>query len=363
MHSPLAEGVRNAFFPGTMASPLDRIRAQVPDSFLAALAVGVGFMLFVAWDQMHWWRVKEDYSFGWLVPLFVAYAVFDRWPRIVKLMESDPAAPGAEPNWATRLTALAFGAAMAVGVVFFALGAVYRAGAGSSQPGSLALALGFAGLLLGMVYFNTPAGAVPVERGQGGWLQPFLANRRLRVAAWFLFPALIWVISAPLVSAVENTLSLFLLNQVVKVVFFVFGMLGYPLVQEGNVLHLPEGSVGVADACSGIRSLTACLFAGSFLAAVFLDRLWKKVALVAAAMLFAFVTNLLRSVFLTAWAYAYGADAIEGTIHDATGYAVLGLTCVGLLCLLPLFNAANWHRWLGAPPPPPAEEPSASASV
>lgn len=96
--------------------------------------------------------------------------------------------------------------------------------------------------------------------------------------------------------------------------------------------------MGVADACSGIRSFTACLFAGSFLAAVFLDKLWKKIGLVASAVGFAFFTNLLRSLFLTAWAYNYGPEAIEGMVHDIAGYAVLGLTVVGLLCLLPLFN-------------------------
>ena len=118
-------------------------------------------------------------------------------------------------------------------------------------------------------------------------------------------------------------------------------------MQEGNVLVLPHGQVGVADACSGIRSLTACLFAGSFLAAVFLDRFWKKVVLVAAAMGFAFFTNLLRSLFLTGMAYAYGSDAIEGRLHDLTGFAVLGLTCVGLFCLIPLFHASTWRRWFG----------------
>jgi exosortase/archaeosortase family protein len=111
-----------------------------------------------------------------------------------------------------------------------------------------------------------------------------------------------------------------------------------PIEQQGNVLVLPTGSVGVADACSGIRSLTACLFAGSFLSAVFLDRLWKKITLVGAAMGLAFLTNLGRSLFLTAWAYRNGPGAIEGMVHDVAGYAVLGLTVVGLLCLLPLLN-------------------------
>ncbi|MDI1319623.1 MAG: hypothetical protein PSW75_05435 [bacterium] len=31
-----------------------------PAPFLAALGLSAGFMAFVAWDQSHWWRVKED---------------------------------------------------------------------------------------------------------------------------------------------------------------------------------------------------------------------------------------------------------------------------------------------------------------
>jgi exosortase len=149
------------------------------------------------------------------------------------------------------------------------------------------------------------------------------------------------------VTAVENAVSLFLLRKVVTVVFFAFSVLGCPLVQEGNVLVFPHGQVGVADACSGIRSLTGCLFAGSFLAAMFLDKLWKKILLIAAAVAFAFFMNLLRSLFLAGWAYAYGSHAIEGTLHDATGLAVLGLTTLGLFLMLPLFSRANWMKWLG----------------
>jgi exosortase/archaeosortase family protein len=131
---------------------------------------------------------------------------------------------------------------------------------------------------------------------------------------------------------------------VTSVVFFTFEMLSLPIEQQGNVLVLPEivpgepNQVGVAEACSGIRSLTACLFAGSFLSAVFLDKLWKKIALVGCSMIFAFAMNLGRSLFLTSWAYNYGHQAIEGKVHDIAGYAVLGLTVVGLLCLLPVFN-------------------------
>ena len=113
---------------------------------------------------------------------------------------------------------------------------------------------------------------------------------------------------------------------------------GYLVELRGNSIHFPDGAVGVADACSGIRSLTACLFSGSFLAAVFLDKFWKKIALVGMSMVFAFINNIIRALFLSVWAYEYGADSISGFVHDAAGYAVLGLTILCLFILLPLFT-------------------------
>jgi exosortase/archaeosortase family protein len=307
-------------------------------------------MAFVAWDQSHWWSRKEDYSFGWLVPLFTVYIVYARWPEVlVRLRAAEVGAVSARWVRWTLNTAGALG--LLGGAVFFLLGAFYRAGAGSSHPGTLALTLGMVAIVLPLIYFNAPAGVAsdgapaPGSSGPGA----LLADGRFRVAALFMFPVLVWLVSAPLVSVVEQQISLFLLRKVVTVVAFVFDMLGYPLEQQGNVLLLPKGPVGVADACSGIRSLTACLFAGSFLGAAFFTELWKKVVLVVASMFFAFVMNLGRSLFLTGWAYAYGPDAISGTVHDAAGYAVLGLTCVGLLVLVPLLNLRLAEP--SAPPP------------
>lgn len=306
--------------------------ASLPPPLRAALGLAALFFSFVAWDQSAWWRAKPDYAFGWLVPIFVLLVVRERWPRIAAAAQAcaAPASPRATGagGWALRGAALA---TLLGGAVLFLLGALLRAGAGASQPATLALTLGAAALGLALVFLNAPeaTGSEPAS---------VVADARVQLAAFFLFPALVWLVSAPLVAAVETQLNLFLLHKVVTVVAGVFDVLGLPLEQQGNVLVLPRGTVGVEDACSGIRSLTACLFAGSFLAAVFLDRFWKKIALVAAALVLAFVTNLGRSLFLTAWAWHHGPESIAGTLHDLAGYAVLGLTALGLMALLPLLN-------------------------
>jgi exosortase len=320
-----------------------KLRATVPGAFLAALILAALYLAFVAWDQSHWWRVKQDYSFGWLVPLFVIFVVHDRWPKILAGLDACAAADSPRAaGWRKWPLRVVVSCALLFGVLMFLLGSFYRAGAGTSQPGTLAITLGAAGILLPLLFINAPESPSPAASS-------LFADARVKLTSLFIFPVLVWLVSAPMVSAIETQLNLALLRKVVTVVAFVFDTLGLPVEQQGNVLALPLGNVGVEDACSGIRSLTGCLFAGSFLSAVFLEKLWKKILLVGCALLLAFLTNLARSLFLTGWAYHYGPHAIDGTVHDVAGYAVLGLTVVGLLCLLPVLNLK-----LGATRPPAA---------
>lgn len=311
-----------------------------------AIGMLLGFALYMIWDQFYWWGAREDYSFGYLVPLFATYVIYDRWPVIRSYLVNGDApgvegAPGAPA--ASGLAQLFEWVAYAVflgGLGLFAIGALLRSVTGPQNPASLAIAAGFSGLLLSVVFIMTK------ERVDG---QPMSLKSRLMLTGLFMFPAVIWLISAPMVSVVEKQIRVFLLTKVTIVVFNIFDIIGYEIEREGNVLILPEGQVGVEEACSGIRSLTACLFAGSFLASVFLNRFWKKLLLVGAAMVFAVLTNMIRSLFLTLWAYHYGSEALDehwvlplmgdiGSVHDVTGFAILGFTCVGLILLLPIFN-------------------------
>lgn len=297
--------------------------------------LAIGYIALVILDQSFWWINREDYFFGFLVPIFVGYVLMERWPIIKAYFNPPENAKAPKTTFFDKPVVrgffhFCFACGFITGILFFLLGAVMRGyNGGPTQPGSYALAAGLGAFLLGAVYWVS-------NRNSNGDLVPMKA--RLTLVMLFFFPALIWMLSAPLLNVLETRLSLFLLDKVTVVVVFTFDTLGLPLRREGNILHLPEGQVGVAEACSGIRSLTACLFAGSFLAAVFLDKLWKKVLLIFFALVLAFLTNIGRSLFLTGWAYAYGSEAIEGAVHDITGYAVLGVTSVLLLCLLPIFN-------------------------
>ena len=333
-------------FCGTVNTSSQTFSPRVPAKELViAVLMLLGFAFYMIWDQLHWWSTREDYSFGFLVPLFAAYVIYDRWPLIKGYFARGFSSPenervgqetGSQFQWAEWIAYTVFLGSIGL----FAIGALLRAVTGPQNPASLAIAVSFSGLTLSTVFIMSK------EQPEGDLIS---LKDRLQFTGLFLFPALVWLISAPLVSVLETKIRVFLLTKVTVVVFNLFDIMGFEIDREGNILFLPGGRVGVEEACSGIYSLTACIFVGTFLAAVFLDRLWKKVSLVLAAMVLAVLTNLMRSLFLTSWAYFYGPGAINdtwflpllgdiGTVHDVMGLAVLGITSVCLLLLLPIFN-------------------------
>ena len=54
----------------------------LPKDLIYGAFLLLGFIVFMVMDQWFWWGDREDYSFGYLVPFFVAYVLYDRWPLI-----------------------------------------------------------------------------------------------------------------------------------------------------------------------------------------------------------------------------------------------------------------------------------------
>jgi len=343
--------------------------ASIPKQLRLPLALWAVFLVLLISDQFPWWGQMEEYSFGYLVPLFVAYILYDRWPRLQRIWGGPTVEmPAREKKWTEKLAKWEYGVpgwflggsmfvavlAIITALTFVLLGAAFRSSEGQNLISSNLFAFAFAGFTWGMLFLWS-------DRRLDGERIPW--RQRLEVVSVFLFPSLIWVLSVPMVGAVYDRISLSLQGNVAQSVFWLFDSLGYAIVRQGSVLQLPTGQVGVEDACSGIRSLMACLFAGSFLGSAFFFQTWKKVFLVATAMGFAFVNNIFRSLFLTAWAYGYGPEALSdsvmvlgmdlGNVHDFTGNAVLVLTVIGLLVLVKIFSF-EWETEL------PEEDPPAS---
>ncbi len=264
------------------------------------LAIGIGLAgLIAVYCGLLWpeWSHNPDLSHGFFAPLIFGLLVWEsrrRGPlRWVK--------PG--PLSGAILMVLLTG-----GFVLFALAGLFAASLAWSHALVLfLLASSLVCFLLGGLFI--------------------LADERQRVLPvnWISLTAIfLWVLVAPVPNGTYSRLTLTLQSWVIDGVMNVLQFLGVPSRQHGNVIELARATVGVEEACSGVRSLLSCLYAGFFFAAWQVRRPLRRLVLVLAAVLLALGMNFLRSLTLTLLANA-GVN-ISGTWHDATGFAILGVT-------------------------------------
>jgi len=322
-----------------------KLPLDVRISFITAVVMMTS-LCYVLWPI---WSTRMDYTFGMITPLFVAFIIYDRKDKIFKYFFDENSENKKSSGLIKAFFNMFFGSMIACSLlVYFLFGFIYFMTKNAGAP-IYGMTIGATFTAFALCYFAS-------SKNIHGQIKPI--NERLDFIKLFIFPCFIWLISAPLFGAVESFISLKLLGIVAHITYNVMNFLGFTLELKGNVIEFPNGSVGVADACSGIRSLTACIFAGSFLAAAMLDKFWKKAALIALSMVFAFFCNLLRALFLSFWAYENGPESISGTVHDIAGYAVLGMTVVGLLCFVYLFQINPVPKELRGKEASPKEEES-----
>jgi exosortase len=136
--------------------------------------------------------------------------------------------------------------------------------------------------------------------------------------------AVIWALSSPIPPGTYTRLTLELQLWVSQSVMRTLDFMGIAAHREGNIIELARGSVGIEEACSGVRSLISCVFAGVLFSAALVRRPWPRVVLIALSAPLALAMNFIRSLFLTL--LVNRGVKVEGAWHDTTGYAVLVVT-------------------------------------
>ncbi|MSU48155.1 MAG: exosortase/archaeosortase family protein [Opitutus sp.] len=150
---------------------------------------------------------------------------------------------------------------------------------------------------------------------------------RLIPCNWTIGAAIgLWLLSAPIPPGTYSRLTLGLQLRVSEGVLRSLHLLGVAAVRHGNIIDLANTSVGVEEACSGVRSLISCVFAAVFFSATLVSRPWARAVILILAAPIALVMNFIRSLTLTL--LANGGVNIAGTWHDVTGFAVLGVTAI-----------------------------------
>jgi exosortase len=108
-------------------------------------------------------------------------------------------------------------------------------------------------------------------------------------------------------------------------------LIGVLALREGNIIHLVNTTLEVADACSGIRSIISLLALSTALAYFTQDGWIKKLVLVALAVPIAILVNSLRVIGTGILADKYGVEAAEGFFHEFAGLMIFGVAIVMLV--------------------------------
>lgn len=111
---------------------------------------------------------------------------------------------------------------------------------------------------------------------------------------------------------------------------------GIPVIREGNVLHLANTSLEVAEACSGIRSLVSYITIGILFVHLSKASLIKKILLLCSTIPLALMANIARISSSCVLAHFYGDKVAKGFLHEFSGMAVfmLGIVMIFLLDVL-----------------------------
>jgi len=236
------------------------------------------------------WGSDPDYGHGFIVPLFSGYIVWqtrEKWTR-------------------SEIKPQNFGLLVMIAAVAILMGGSLGAEVFTSR---ISLVI----LVAGMILFTA------------GW--------RLLRAVSFPLGFLILMIPIPVIIYNQITFPLQLLAS--RFATFWLELVQVPVLREGNVLILPNYSLEVGEACSGIRSLMTLITLAMGYGYLVESRRWVRYTLVLLMVPIAIVSNAIRVMGTGVLTYRFGPAAAEGFFHEFSGWIIF-------VAALAIMFACHW---------------------
>ncbi len=141
-----------------------------------------------------------------------------------------------------------------------------------------------------------------------------------------LFPVWLYLILMfPLPKMLEWKITVPLQKWASVSAVFCLESLGFNVIREGNIININGTLVAVAEACNGLRMLTAFFVVTGFVVLLSQRRFWEKVLILFSSVPIALLCNTIR-LTLTSIAFLYlEADVWEKAFHDYGGLAMMPL--------------------------------------
>jgi exosortase len=236
---------------------------------------------------MRQWSYDSNYSHGWLVPIFSGYLIWRQRENLPRLK--------GRPSW--------FG-------FFVVLSSLGLLSIGQLGAELFLTRISLLGTIVGIVLFFW------------GW-------PTLRALA---FPLSFLLFMIPLPALVFNQLVFPL--QLLASRFAsacLEGINVVPVLREGNLLILPNYTLQVVEACSGIRSLISLMALGLGFGYLAERSSWIRIALLVAMVPVAIVSNGIRVMATALLVHYRGVTLAEGFYHSFSGWVIFLVAVTMLL--------------------------------
>ena len=155
----------------------------------------------------------------------------------------------------------------------------------------------------------------------------------LRMFKELLFPLAFLLFMIPFPSQIYSQLTIPLQLFVTKVSVWFTANLGMPIYREGNVIHLPDRTMQVAQACSGLRSMLSILPLGAVLAYLTIKSNPMRYILFLSGIPTAIAVNIVRVILLVMAFYYLRFDLTVGSIHTIFGIFIFMLALIILFAI------------------------------
>ena len=244
-------------------------------------------------DLWNIWQRSDEYSSGILVP-FLAGCIL--WSRrdMLRTVSIRPALWG--------FIVLLFAEGLRLFGLYFMYGSAERL---SVVVGFIALVL----ILLGWEFFKKTA-----------------------TVMLFLFLMMPWP------NRVQAAVALPLQQWSTSSAVFCLETIGYDVFREGNIIHIGQSTVAVAEACNGLRMITAFFVISGLVVLLVRRKWWEKLIILASSLPVALLCNTTR-LAITAIAFTrLEGDYWEKIFHDFGGYAMMPLALAIVMLELMLID-------------------------
>jgi exosortase D (VPLPA-CTERM-specific) len=254
--------------------------------FIIVIAALLGVTFYAGIREMvYFWNVREEYSYGYMIPFITAFLVWQKKNILEKTEFSG--------SWA-GIAVICFGLAL-----FFV---------GSLSTITTIVQYAFLIVIIGAVLSIT---------GRDG-IKPIL------------IPLLFLAFMIPLPSFFLNNLSsqLQLISSSIGV--GVIRLFGISVYLEGNVIDLGSYKLQVVEACSGLRYLFPLMSLSFICAYIFKGAFWKRAVIFLSSIPITVLMNSFRIGVIGVLVEYWGVAQAEGFIHDFEGWVVF-MACFGII--------------------------------